>query len=238
MRKNAVVKMIAMIIAIAVVCICAFTFVACNDTRNFSKEIFVRDFSDTYTISLNVNVRHHTYWPNSYNVFEYKKGIDNLYDEIWNECHVAYMRNDTIVVDVSDGNRYYSCMIYPSGEKNKYIIHSMTYTLGEWADNQAIFFPGYWLDKEISSNDGADTVYQCAYKIEALASYYRERGYYAEIEGNTLKVVCLLKYPSVFPGEVGEYGHRAISWSVVFESENTVRFADVSSDYPKINAQA
>ena len=231
MRKHSVFKTVSMIIAMAVIFACASVFVGCNDTRNFSKEIFVRDFSDTYTISLKVNVRKHTYFPNAFNTFEYKKGIGSLYDEIgW----VAYRKDNTIVVDVSDGDRLYSCMIYPSGVSNEYIVHSMTYTLGEWADYQAIFFPRYWLDREISSDDGADTVYQCSSKINVLQSYYRERGYYAQIDGNTLKVVCMLKYPSVFIGEVGEYGHRAISWSVVYESENTVRFADVSNEYPQL----
>lgn len=230
MRKNSAVKLISLISAVAVICACAAVFVACNDTRNFSKEIFVRDFSDTYTISVKVNVRKHTYFPNDYNTFEYKKGIKSLYNEIG---YTAYMRDDIIVINAEDNGRKYSCIIYQSGEPNKYVVHSMTYALGEWAEHQAIFFPSFWLDEEISPNDGADTVYQCACKIDMLASYYRERGYYAEIDGNTLKVVCLLKYPSVFNGTVGEYGHRAISWSVVYEDENSVRFADVSGDYPQ-----
>ena len=231
MRKNSAIKSISMIIAFAVVCLCASVFVACNDTRNFSKEIFVRDFSDTYTISVPVNVRKHTYFPNNYNTFEYKKGIESLYKEIG---YMAYMKDDIIVVNAEDNGRKYSCIIYQSAESNKYVVHSMTYVLGEWAEHQAIFFPSFWLDKEISPDDSANTVYQCTGKIDLLASYYRERGYYAQIDGNTLKVVCLLKYPSVFSGTVGEYGHRAISWSVVYEDENAVRFADVSNEYPQL----
>ena len=230
MRKSSTVKIISMIIAIVVICACAGAFVACNDTRNFSKEIFVRDFSDTYTISVKVNVQKHTYYPNDYNTFEYKKGIDSLREEIG---YLAYMKDDFIIINAEDNGRKYSCIIYRSGEANKYIVHSMAYVLGDWAEHQAIFFPRYCLDREISPNDGADTVYQCDYKINTLAAYYRERGYYAKIVGNTLKVVCLLKYPSVFSGTVGDYGHRAISWSVVYENENSVRFADVSSDYPQ-----
>lgn len=87
------------------------------------------------------------------------------------------------------------------------------------------------MDKEISPYDDVETVYQCSYDIETLKEYYIQRGYYAEIQNDTLKVVCMLIYPSVFEGEEGEFGRKAISWSIVYEDENAIRFADVSNRY-------
>lgn len=213
----------------------AFAFTACNDTHAFSKYIFVRDFSETYTVSVKVNVKNHTeIWDRGYDYFEYNKGVDALYAKIMdtppNNAYVT-RKGDLFFVDEQANGRIYSCIIYPSEEKNTFLVHSMTYTLGEWANNMAIFFPAYTLDKPIDCKDSADTVYKCSLKIDALAQYYEERGYMTSTNSNVLKIVCMLRYPSKFPGELGSFGHKAVSWSIIYESESSIRFADVSDGY-------
>jgi len=232
--KRAFSKIAALCVSIALICICIMTLFACNDTKHLSKEISIRDFSDTHTISVKVSVRNHTCAPNAFQTFEYGKGFDKLYEAIKEDSvyrNSVQKDNGIIVIDFADNVRTYSCIIYPSGQADKYVIHSMTYTLGKWADYQAIFFPSYLLDKEISPDDGAETTYRCAYKIDALAGYYKTRGYYAEISDNKLKVVCMLRYPTTFKGQDGEYGRKAVAWTVVYENDTLIRFADVSNSY-------
>ena len=234
-NKRLISRVLLLVCSLILVCFSGFTLLACNDTRANSTEIFIDDFSGTYTISVKAKVKNHSTLPNATRSFEYGKGIEKLY-----ECIIAtppynqYVRieNNIIFIDlVGTGNRTYSCIIYPSKEKNTYIIDSMTYTLGEWAKHQAIFFPAFTLNKEINPYDNADTKYQCTYNINDLKTYYHERGYYTEIEDNKLKVICLLRYPSVFEGNDGEFGRKAISWSIIYENENTIRFSDAANQY-------
>ncbi|MCM1306644.1 MAG: hypothetical protein NC037_03040 [Bacteroides sp.] len=230
--KNASHKVILAMLVMIFICSSVMILSACNDTRTFSNEIFINDFSETYTISIPVKVKHHSILPDSGRSFEYSKGFDKLYNEISKSTLIGdtYKVNDNIVVDVLAYDRKYSCIIYPLGEKNKYMVHSMSYMLGEWAGYKEIFFPSYKLDREISSSDSESATYQCSYTIAALASYYKERGYYSAVSENVLHVVCLLKYPSVFIGGDDNYG-KAISWSIVYDSEHTIRFADVANRY-------
>ena len=192
MKRNATVKTIAAaIISVLILGILSLTLFACNDTLSNSKEIFVYDFSETYKISIKVAVKNHTYFPSEYNRFEFSKGIDKLYEKISETTSTARRQGDVIIIDRFADCRKYSCIIYPLSE-GSFAIHPMCYTLGEWADNQAIFFPSFTLDKEIKSTDGENETYECSYNIENLQAYYNERGYKADIDGNVLKVVCLL----------------------------------------------
>lgn len=228
-------SIICLLCIFVIMCINATALSACNDTVAISNKIYIDDFSGTYTISVKAKVKNHSTLPNAERTFEYNKSIDELYATIignppYNQF--VHKKNDIIFVDIiSACDRVYSCIIYKSEGSNTFTVHSLTYTLGGWANHQAIFFPAYSLNKEISPYDTADTVYQCSYDIETLKEYYIQRGYYAEIQNDTLKVVCLLIYPSVFKGEEGQFGRKAISWSIVYEDKNTIRFADVSNQY-------
>jgi len=234
-NKRLLGKALLLVCTFAIVCLSGISLLACNDVKSTSKEIFIDDFSGTYTISVKAKVKNHSILPNAFRTFEYAYGIDKLYDTIIKAPHYSqfvHIDNDIIFVDLVDsGNRTYSCIIYPSDKKNTFIVHSMTYTLGQWANHQSLFFPAYTLDKDINPSDSETTTYICEYDIETLKEYYIKRGYYAEIKNNTLYVICLLRYPSVFEGEEGEYGRKAISWSVIYESDNSIRFADVENKY-------
>ena len=220
-------KVALIVFALMIVSLSAISLMACNDTKAYSNEIFIEDFSETYTISVKAKVRNHSILPEGSRTFEYSKGFDKLYEAINNapQNGSALKYGDIIFIDQHFNGRTYSCIIYPTGEKNKYVVHSMTYKLGEWANRMKIFFPAYLLDKEISYYDSESTTYQCEYNIQALRGYYIQRGYYATINDNILHVICLLRYPSTFEVE------KAISWSIVYENENTIRFADISNEY-------
>ncbi len=222
-----------MILLAVICCVCATILWGCNDTISYSKTIFIDDFSDTYTISIPVKVKNHSVLPEPKRVFEYSKGYDKLYEAISASSYASsvYKSGDKIIIDIRGvAGRMYSCMIYQAGEKNKYIVDSMTYVL-EWANNRSIFFPSYLLNKGIAPSDAEGTIYRCEFDIEALKNYYVERGYYAQIDGNTLKVVCMLRYPNSSFGDESNYGYKAIAWSVVYENENDIRFSDISDDY-------
>ena len=222
-----------MILLAVICCVCATILWGCNDTISYSKTIFIDDFSDTYTISIPVKVKNHSVLPEPKRVFEYSKGYDKLYETISASSYASsvYKSGDKIIIDIRGvAGRMYSCMIYQAGEKNKYIVDSMTYVL-EWANNRSIFFPSYLLNKGIAPSDAEGTIYRCEFDIEALKNYYVERGYYAQIDGNTLKVVCMLRYPNSSFGDESNYGYKAIAWSVVYENENDIRFSDISDDY-------
>ena len=222
-------KVALVVFALIIASLSAISLMACNDTKAYSNEIFIEDFSETYTISVKAKVRNHSILPEGSRTFEYSKGFDKLYEVIKSESlnGSALKDGDIIFIDQSVNGRTYSCIIYPTGEKNKYVVHSMTYRLGEWANRMQIFFPAYLLDKEISYNDSESTTYQCEYNIQALSGYYTQRGYYTTITDNVLHVVCLLRYPSTFSNGL----EKAISWSIVYENENTIRFADISNEY-------
>ena len=222
---------------LAIVCYCSIALMACNDALSNSDKIYINDFSDTYTISVKAKVKNHSTLPGATRTFEYGKGLDKLYESIvatppydgW-----VRLENNIIFVDiVEQWGRIYSCIIYPSQEKNTYMVDSMTYVLGNWADNRSIFFPAYTLDKKISFNDDEGTTYQCSLSIEELKTYYTQRGYWAEINDNELRVVCLLRYPSVFEGKAGAFGRKAISWSIIYDDDRTIRFADICDRYER-----
>lgn len=233
--KNIVIfrKAIIYLCTIVLLCLCATAFLACDNTISTSDKIFIDDFSETYTISVKAKVKNHSTLPNASRSFEYGKGLDALYESIISTppySQFVRKENDMIFVDLASNTRIYSCIIYPGENKNQYIVHSMTYALGKWANNQSIFFPAYSLDREISSQDDADTKYNCAFSIEELKRYYTERGYLAEIQDNKLCIVCLLSYPYTFSKNPDR--RKAVSWSIVYESKNCIRFTDVSNDYP------
>lgn len=228
-NKRFAIKVLYCICVIFIVCFCLITATACNNKIRFSKEIFITDFSETYRISIKVSVKNHLNLPEPALSFEYGKGMDKLLEDINDSPSGCSARkdNNVILVDCYDNDRIYSCIIYPSGVKNEYIIHSLSYNLGEWAENRAIFFPAYTLDREINGlNDAEATTYDCSMNIDDLKNYYTQRGYYAEISDNALRVVCLIRYPSAF-----EYQDKAISWTVVYEDTNTIRFKDVTNEY-------
>ncbi len=219
------------IVLCATLLICVAMLCACNDTKKFSDEIFITDFSETKEITIEVDVKNHSILPDFSRVFEYKKDINKLYEEIVSSPKNRNVRleNGVIIVDKYYSCRYYSCIIYKdAGDNNKYIVHSMAYSLGEWADNKAIFFPAYTLDKEISSSDDANTVYNCKMGINELKNYYTERGYLATITDNVLRVVTIQRYPTKFEGY---YGDKALAWSVVYVSENQIKFADIGDEF-------
>lgn len=226
-------KAIIYLCSVVLLCLCATAFLACDSTISTSDKIFIDDFSETYTISVKAKVKKHSTLPNASRSFEYGKGLDKLYESIistppYNQF--VHKENDMIFVDLVSNTRIYSCIIYPGENKNQYIVHSMTYALGKWANYQSIFFPAYSLNREISSQDDANTSYTCAFSIEDLKQYYTERGYLAEIQDNKLRIVCLLSYPNTFSENASS--RKAVSWSIVYESENCIRFADVSNEYP------
>ncbi len=231
---NIIKKAFVYLCSIVVLCLCATAFIACDSSILRSDKIFIDDFSETYIISVKAKVKHHSTLPDASRAFEYSKGLDKLYESIidtppYNRC--VRKENDMLFVDFASGTRIYSCIIYPGANKNQYVVHSMTYALGQWAIHQPIFFPAYSLNREISTQDDVNTTYSCSFSIEELKQYYTERGYLAEIQDNKLQVVCLLSYPRDL-SETSHIANKAVSWSIVYESENLIRFADVSNDYP------
>lgn len=225
-------KFYSIIAVILLLAICILVLVACNDTISHSNKIFVTDFSETQEISVEVNVKNHTDFPNVKNYFEYKKDIDSLYEKISSKPKNGDVRlvDNTIIIDKHKDGRCYSCIIYKYDD-NRYIVHSMTYTLGEWANNLAIFFPSYTLDKQISKTDDENTLYHCSLDINALKEYYSEHGYYTEIKDNELRVICLLRYPDKHSNYYTEGSDKALSWSIVYKDDNTIGFSNVVDDY-------
>lgn len=231
--KSIIRKTFIYLCSFVMLCLCMATFLACDNTISTSDQIFIDDFSETYTISIKAKVRNHSTLPNASRSFEYSKGLDKLYESIIDAppySQFVRKENNMIFVDFRSDKRIYSCIIYPGASKNQYIVHSMTYALGEWANYQSIFFPAYSLNREISTQDDASTSYTCSFSIEELQRYYTERGYLAEIQDNKLCVVCLLTYPYTFAENADN--RKAVSWSIVYEEEYLIRFADVSNDYP------
>lgn len=114
-NKRLISRVLLLVCSLILVCFSGFTLLACNDTKANSTEIFIDDFSGTYTISVKAKVKNHSTLPNATRSFEYGKGIEKLY-----ECIIAtppynqYVRieNNIIFIDlVGTGNRTYSCII-------------------------------------------------------------------------------------------------------------------------------
>ena len=75
-------RFVVIVLSVVVSIFCIALFTACNDTRRYSNEIFITDFSGTFRLSLDVKVQKHTFFPREYNSFVYKKGLDALYNEL------------------------------------------------------------------------------------------------------------------------------------------------------------
>lgn len=213
--------------------ICILILPACDDTISHSDKIFITDFSETQEISVEVSVKNHTDFPSVKNYFEYKEDINSLYEKISSKPKNGNARliDNTIIIDKNkEDGRCYSCIIY-KWKDNTYIVHSMTYSLGELANNLAIFFPSYTLDKQISNTDDKNTTYHCTFDINALKEYYNAHGYYTEIRDNELRVVCLLRYPNKHSNYHTDGNNKALSWSIVYKDDNTISFSNVVDCY-------
>ena len=228
-------RFVVIVLSVVVSIFCIALFTACNDTRRYSNEIFITDFSGTFRLSLDVKVQKHTFFPSEYNSFVYKKGLDALYNELSSSPlygQAVSRRGDALIIDYHANNRIYSFIIYSDKnyDENGFDIHSMSYALGEWSGYKSVFFPAYLLDKKIDSDTNTpDTTYNCEYTITQLQTYYKERGYLAKIAGNELKVTCLLSYPKI--NDFGSPCGKAVEWSILYEAENVLRFVEVSSEY-------